>query len=270
MSTMSTICQDIAKALGELFVCSPVNDFIRIRTPYLYPDGDVIDLFLKERGGQYVLTDLGEAQRWLKMQTISPKRSKNQEILIQDTLLTHGVERYRGMLILRIKKEENLAYAVTRLSQAVFRISDIWFTFRTKSFESIVVKVAEFLRDSEIPFEQNKKFQGQSGRPRKVDFYTRHSRHISLINVLNAGSRAAANSRADNVFTAWSDLSYLKGTGKVWQFISLFDDSFEVWTSENIRLLEEVSNIAYWSRRDEFKGMLFSIQEIQNLREYVE
>jgi hypothetical protein len=119
---MSTVCQEIAKTIGELFTCSTVNGFIRIRTPYLYPDGDVIDLFLKEKDGQYVLTDLGETLRWLRMQTISPKRSEKQETLIQDTLLTHGIERYRGMLMLRIQKEENLASAITRLSQAAFRI----------------------------------------------------------------------------------------------------------------------------------------------------
>ncbi|MBE9126038.1 MULTISPECIES: DUF1828 domain-containing protein [unclassified Coleofasciculus] len=255
---MSTICQEIAKTIGELFTCSTVNDFIRIRTPYLYPDGDVIDVFLKEKDGQYVLTDLGETLRWLRMQTISPKRSEKQEILIQDTLLTHGVERYRGMLILRIKKEENLASAVIRLSQAAFRVSDIWFTFKTRAFESIIEEVAEFLKESKIPFEQNKKFKGRSGRSRKVDFYTQHARHNALIDVLSTGSRAAANSRADNVFTAWSDLSYLKENGNSSQFISLFDDSFDVWSSENIRLLEEVSDLAYWSRRQEFKEMLVS------------
>jgi hypothetical protein len=129
---MSTVCQEIAKTIGKLFTCSTVNGFIRIRTPYLYPDGDVIDLFLKEKDGQYVLTDLGETLRWLYMQARSPKRSERQEAFIQDTLLTYGIKQYRGMLMLQIQKEENLTSAITRLSQAAFRISDVWFTLDTK------------------------------------------------------------------------------------------------------------------------------------------
>ena len=31
--------------MGELFTCAPLNGYTRIRTPFLYPDGDVIDLF---------------------------------------------------------------------------------------------------------------------------------------------------------------------------------------------------------------------------------
>ena len=142
---MLSPCEEIAKTIGELFTCSTVNDYIRIRTPLLYPDGDVIDIYLKEKEGQYILTDLGETLRWLRMQTISEKMSEKQETLIQDTLLTHGVERYKGMLIIKIQGNENLASAVTTLSQAAFRVSDIWFTFRTRAFESIIEEVAEFL-----------------------------------------------------------------------------------------------------------------------------
>ncbi len=252
---MSTLCREIAITIGELFTCSTVNDYIRIRTPLLYPDGDVIDIYLKEKEeGKYILTDLGETLRWLRMQTVSPKRSEKQEMLIEDTLLTYGVERYRGMLLLRLQGKENLASAVTNLSQAAFRISDIWFTFKTRAFESILEEVAEFLQEKKILFEANKKFQGRSGRSRKVDFYTQHRHQTALIDVLSTASTAAANNRSDNVFTVWSDLSYLKEGN--YKFISLFDDTLDIWSSENISLLEEVSDVAYWTRKEEFQEML--------------
>lgn len=66
------------------FDCSEVNGFIRIRTPYLYPDGDVIDLFYKTQGEQRILTDLGETLRWLMTQTATQHLSKKQEQAIQD------------------------------------------------------------------------------------------------------------------------------------------------------------------------------------------
>lgn len=44
-------CQAIAETLGDLFFCTEVMGYTRIRTPYLYPDGDVIDLFYKVSQG---------------------------------------------------------------------------------------------------------------------------------------------------------------------------------------------------------------------------
>jgi hypothetical protein len=36
------------------------------------------------------------------------------------------------------------------------------------------------------------------------------------------------------------------------KFISLFDDTLDVWNEEDFRLVEDISDIAYWSRADEF------------------
>lgn len=77
---MSTaLCQQIADTAGQLFDYAEVNGFVRIRTPYLYPDGDVIDLYWKEHNGQQILTDLGETLRWLETQSPSKQLSKKQE-----------------------------------------------------------------------------------------------------------------------------------------------------------------------------------------------
>jgi hypothetical protein len=63
--------EDFETLLGLLFTCEPVDQYMRIQTPYLYPDGDVIDIFCKESDGIVTLTDLGETLRWLRMQTVT-------------------------------------------------------------------------------------------------------------------------------------------------------------------------------------------------------
>ena len=40
----SDACQNLQRRIGTLFTCSEHGDYQRIRTPYLYPDGDNIDL----------------------------------------------------------------------------------------------------------------------------------------------------------------------------------------------------------------------------------
>lgn len=60
--------KELNSYLGELFVCSAHESCIKIRTPFLYPDGDVIDLYYDEQ--TETLTDLAETNRWLRMQTV--------------------------------------------------------------------------------------------------------------------------------------------------------------------------------------------------------
>jgi len=134
---MKPICESIKENIGALFKCSQINQYVRVRTPFLLPDGDVIDIFAKQQEEFISLTDLGETVRWLRMQSISQRRSPKQAQLIEDVCLNHGIEFFKGMLILRVRPSEDISSAIIRLSQACLRVSDIWFTFRTRAVETI-------------------------------------------------------------------------------------------------------------------------------------
>jgi hypothetical protein len=128
----------ITKKIGNLFTYSPSNQYTRVRTPFLYPDGDVIDLFYKEDGEYVVLTDLGETLGWLRMQTTDQQKSSKQRQLINDICQNLNVQLYRGMLMMRLKRSDDLAQAVMRLSQAALRVSDLWFIFKNQADEPAV------------------------------------------------------------------------------------------------------------------------------------
>ena len=132
----------IQDEIGALFTCTEHGDYCRIRTPYLYPDGDNIDLFCAVDGDMITVTDLAETTGWLWMQSQSLRRSPKQNRLIEDTCVTHGVEFYRGMLQARCQPGDSLTEVVTRVAQAALRVSDLWFTFRTNAVESITDEVA--------------------------------------------------------------------------------------------------------------------------------
>jgi hypothetical protein len=253
---MATPCEAIAEQIGGLFSCTPVNEYVRIRTPFLYPDGDVIDLFLKESQDTLTLTDLGETLRWLRGQSISQRRSAKQRQLIEDVCLTHGIELYQGMLMLRLRPGDELASRVTRLAQAALRAADIWFTLRTRAVESATDEVADFLGEHAIVFERGERLPGRSGRTWTVDFCTRTPRRSSLIYVLSTGSRGAARGLVEHVVTAWYDLSHLKVGPEARSFISLFDDTMDVWTEEDFRLVGDLSDVSRWSRPDDLIPLL--------------
>lgn len=253
---MNSPCAVLAEQIAELFVCTPQEKYTRIRTPYLYPDGDVIDLFLRDSNGSLTLTDLGETLRWFHMQTTSLKRSPKQRQIIEDICRNHGVELFRGMLVVRVNGQQNLLQAITRISQAALRVSDLWFSVRNRAVESMSEEVAEFLTEREIPFERAEKIPGRSGTIWPVDFHTWTRDRSSLVYVLSTGSRASAKKVVEHVVASWYDLSHMKVGPQPLTFISLFDDTLDVWSDEDLRLAGELSQTATWSRPDEFEALL--------------
>lgn len=245
-------CEAITAQMGLLFSCAPVGQYVRIQTPFLYPDGDVIDIFYRETGDTITLTDLGETLRWLNMQTVSLQKSRKQNQLIADICLNHNVEIFHGMFTTRVQASEDLSRAVMRLSQALLRASDLWFTYRTKLGESVVDDVEELLQDRSIPFDRKPRIPGRSGSIWRPDFQTRQEKQSAFIRVLSTGSRAATRDMLFQTTAMWLDLSYLSVGQEKTRFISLFDDTVDIWAIEDFRLVENISEVAYWSRSDEF------------------
>ena len=122
------LCEDLQTGIGPLFTCSEQGEYLRVRTPYRYPDGDYIDLFCKVDGDVLTVSDLAETTGWLRMQLATLRRSTRQRRLIEDACATHGIEFHRGMLQARWHAVEELAQVVTRVAQAALRVSDLRFT----------------------------------------------------------------------------------------------------------------------------------------------
>lgn len=245
-------CEILGQSLGALFTCSQVNGFTRVRTPFLYPDGDVIDLFVQEQNGSVTITDLGETMRWLRSQSISPRRSPKQTKLIEDVCLNHGLEFFRGMLLARVKPGDNFAAVAMRAAQGALRVADIWFTMRTRSVESVSDEVELLLTEKSVAFERNQPLVGRSGRTWRPDFHARMPKRSSLVCVLSTGSRAAAKNVTEHVLALWYDLNNMRVGPEGLQFVSLFDDTMDVWSEQDLNLLKDLSVVARWSQPDEF------------------
>ncbi len=256
MALTTQIENILQQGLGAMFDVAPKGNLARIRTPFWYPDGGVVDVFVKKYGDNFTLTDLGEALGWLRMQTPAVRRSPRQQKLIQDICVTQGVELFKGQLMLRCNKPARFSKAVIQLGQAIVRVADLWFTTRTRAIESMTDEVSDLLQERTIPFERGVKLSGRSGRDWMVDFQTRTPEQSALVFVLASGSRAAARRVSEHVVAAWHDLSQLRVGAQSTRFVSLFDDTSDVWADEDFNLVESVSDVCRWSRPDEFEQSL--------------
>ena len=78
----------------------------------------------------------------------------------------------------------------------------------------------------------------------------------SLVQALSTGNRAAAHGVAERVLATWHDLNHLVAGPEGLTFVSLFDDTADVWADEDFRLVEPLSTVSRWSRPDEFAAVL--------------
>ena len=251
------LCASVGRTLPPLFVCSPApHEGVRVRTPLLYPDGGVVDVFVLQRSAGYTVTDFGDALGWLGLQSISRRRSRRQERLAQDVCQTLRIEIFHDQLVLRGVAEDTLGDAVIRIAQAAVRVADLWFTIRGQSLQDTEDEVDDWLREKQIPFQRQVTKPGRSGRDWTVNFETQAANRTSLIFLLSTGSRGAARRITEHVLTVCVDLSHLKTGQSNQAFVSLFDDTVDVWRPEDFRFVEEHSEIARWSAPNELERIL--------------
>ncbi len=252
-----SLCTTISDSLPALFECSPApQEGARVRTPMMYPDGGIVDVFILARGDEYIVTDFGEALAWLRLQSTSTRRSRRQQILVEDVCQTLGLELFRGQLVLRAIRGDALAEAVIRISQAAVRVSDLWFTLRSRSVQTTADEVNEWLRENEIPFDTGVHHSGRSNSDWNVDFLTRTDERTTLMFLLSTGARGSARRIAEHVLSGFVDLSHLREDQPQLEFVSLFDDTYDVWREEEFALVESHSQVALWSRPDQLKLIL--------------
>ncbi len=120
------LCATIGKTLPSYFECSLApQEGVRVRTPLMYPDGSIVDVFVLERGNGYIVTDFGDAMGWLRMQSVNTQPSPQQNLVIKEICQTLGIDLHSGQLVLRPDVNDTLEETVLRVAQAVVRVSDV-------------------------------------------------------------------------------------------------------------------------------------------------
>lgn len=257
--TPDLLCDTLRLSLPALYECSPApTEGVRVRTPLMYPDGDLVDVFVLERGGERVVTDHGDALGWLSERSASGTLTAAQDAMAQDVCRTQGVELHYGRLLRRCESEAAVADSVQRVALAAVRVADIWFTFRARAQATIGDEVNEWLMANERQFDVKRrvKSRGQSSREWIVDYEIRSEARTSLVFLLSTSTRGAVPRITKHVFTGCTDLSHLKEDQPDLAFVSLFNDTVDVWREEDFRLVEGVSEIARWSQPDRFEQIL--------------
>jgi hypothetical protein len=118
-------------------VGTPEEGFTQIETPFLMPDGDVIDLYYRKEGETtFLLTDLGETLAWLRLQLADPHLPEMVHTWVQDICSSLGIEQSKGMLVVHVAAPESLTDDLLRLAQGVVQIASLYVLLRERVTEA--------------------------------------------------------------------------------------------------------------------------------------
>lgn len=268
-SMQASICESLHKQWD--FSAAP-NGAVQVRTPYLYPDGGILELFVLEHGDSYRLTDFGETVAWLRMRTGILKLSAVWRSHIHDICHTHGVDVDRWQLELSGLSKDELSEAVVRLACAAISVANLWFTFPGAKIRSAPYRaerlfgeqVEEWFREWRVAFKSRATRWGRSGSSWSIDYETEVESRRARVFLLGSHDREEVRRLAEHVLAACVDL---KRGGDNQRNpsdsldhevvnVSLIDDTHDAWREEDIRLLEIESNVVYRSKPEGFERAL--------------
>ena len=225
---------------------------IRLETAFKYPDGTSVEVFVRkpDLANEVLLTDLGQTHAWLLDMQVRPWLSKKRQAFLDDALKTCGVEQEGGELKLKLTGIDQVNEGTIRLAQACLRAADLSYTRRSSLQTSFVEEVEEVVDDLDLHYEANVEVPGKYGNLVRVDLLVA-AKSPSLVLAWSSGSSSQAHVTQNEIFRKWSDLAK-----RTEQRVTIYDDRFDVYKDEDLKRIQDVSQLVAISDRAMFKAVL--------------
>jgi hypothetical protein len=241
--TCDEIIGSYVKQLQGEFACLPSGDRLRIITPYLYPDHDRIELFVKTDGDILTVSDLGETMRYLETVGFEVIGYSTRQFTANRIAEGLGVSVDRGVIVKRGRLEDvaDLLFEVVTACKA---ISDLVYGSKAYSPAVFNEEVADYLTGEKIFVERHFPIQGASGSNYKVSLKARFDTRETLIATVSPRTPAGMVSKVNGIFRMWSDVSDHRDK------YTLFNDDVVTVRSEDVNLLGSKSDVYRWTARE--------------------
>jgi hypothetical protein len=250
------LCEQITRQLTNLFSCEQRGFGTLLRTPLVRPDGDLVEVVLKDEPTGVLITDLGESVRWLD--TVGGTLPNNARV--ETLLAAHGATFIDGEILVRVLPGEELALAVLRSAQACLDFSSSIYSARAKSERNFEHDVKHRMTELRVPF-RDESLLGMSGMRYRVTQAGDVHRRFRLVNCLSSRQKPYAQQLAKLTRCMWEDLRDLKvhDTGYA-GYVSVLDDGAPgLWGPPEIKLLERVSTVVFWSQGGSFEQAIGAV-----------
>lgn len=257
-------CEQLGQLIGGFSLvthCDVVrNNALRIATPFRYPNGSQIDLFVQEQSDQrarYVLSDFGQTTEYLLDISVKPWSTKRRQQIISDICHILAIEQEGGQLQITLSEDEMPLFpeALVRLAQACIRMSDLVNTQKLQPTRTFNDEFEEYIGSAiELPYEPNYTLRGIYNNEVKVDYFVT-GRHVkSLVQTLATPNPVAAHAVANEMFRRWYDLGNHRTE---FSFLSVYNSDTTVAKEDDLARLGDLSTVfAFPAQVDELEHAL--------------
>lgn len=260
---MTATCEQIQKALSGFSLvkaCEGIrNGMLRLATPFQYPNGDGIDVFLSQKPelfDKWLLTDLGQTTAWLLDLNLKIWTTEKRKQIVADICKSLDVTQEGGQFQLVLSDMNQLPDAMVRLSQACLRVADLAFTQRLRVASEFNEDFEEFLDLADASYEPDFSIQGQFGKIVKVNFKVKGRRSQTLVQTLSTPSRVASHTMSNEAFVRWHDLQPHRSH---FQFLTIYDTTNDSFRDDDLARLNNVSLLmGYPAQEQDIKEVLVS------------
>ncbi|MBI5283552.1 MAG: DUF1828 domain-containing protein [Chloroflexi bacterium] len=240
--SVNSACGEVRAGGQEIFV-----------SPFLYPDRDNIELFLREtQDGKVMISDMGQTMTKLSSYGFVPGNAARRRAMIFQITASLDVRYENGHVLVVASHAEagqrawDVLLAIQRLSDLVFTVPAYTKATFSDEFENYMVqKRADYKRG--VPIRLATDFQFTA------DFVVGERKIVQL---LSASSTGYARERIDRVHTIFAEMEYADDDR---ERIAVLDDRQPVW-SDNviIPLRHRATRILGWTQKAELERTLIT------------
>jgi hypothetical protein len=228
-----------------------VKDWIEITTPYLDRHNDYIQIYLKQDGNDYLLTDDSYTIQDLQQSGCSLDSIKRQKIL-EVTLNGFGVHKDKDEIYIKTNYND---FPINKhnLIQSMLAVNDMFYLAKSNIINLFFEDVQKWLEVNDIRFIERVPFIGKSGYSRHYDFVIPKSRNapervIKTVNNPNKG-------KVDELAFSWLDTKDVR-TEEAKSYAFVNDNEKPIPESFTNALASYNISTIPWSNREQFSREL--------------
>lgn len=244
-------CREIVERALESqrlgFKCVPLDGRLLVITPYLYPDNDLVEVFVEEVTTDRIrVTDMGETLRHLESLGVDVFGSSKRRFLLDQIARRLHIQVHRG----RLEAEGGAADVGSLLMDiiaAAQSVASLIYMSRAYEPATFSKEVSMFLEENDVTHEYRPSIEGESGKKYRVSIRVDGKRPQELlVEALSPPQETGITATVNSVVRKWVDINSNRAK------VSLLNDVDYLWKREDISILGRWSEVHLWTRKEQF------------------
>ena len=258
-----TLCENIIFQLNDHFAsdieCLRLDSGYQVvRTPFLYPDGDHIELYLRSmEDGQVLASDVGQTVMKLAEYGFVLRNSQRRRAMASRIASSLRVRFDNGSLSVEVPSNGggnrvwDLLMALQRLSDLVYTEEGIAKASAVARYPTFGDQFANYVTEKQIAHHRAVQIRLPNDYRFTSDFTLGEG---AIIQLLSASSAGYARRRMNNVYVDFSEMNIAKDNRAR---LAVVDDSKDLWSEAFLEpLAHQATEVLYWKNKPSLEQVL--------------